>query len=189
MPLKTLVKVGNITNLSDARYCAGMGVDFLGFNVIEGQPQYIPVKTFQDIRGWVSGPRVVAEIYGYQNDVAFEDILSSYAPDLIECSFSEFQVLKSKTQLPFLVKVSAEEVKAIGNDSSVQYLIIDQADLTKIDSASSTPLLVVLQDKIHLDAIVQSGNVKGVVLIGSSEIRPGFKEYDMADVLEALEVD
>ena len=29
MPLKTFVKVGNITNLSDARYCAGMGVDML----------------------------------------------------------------------------------------------------------------------------------------------------------------
>ncbi len=31
MALKTIVKVGNITNLSDARYCAVMGVDMLGF--------------------------------------------------------------------------------------------------------------------------------------------------------------
>ena len=29
--LKTLVKVGEINNLSDARYSAGMGVELLGF--------------------------------------------------------------------------------------------------------------------------------------------------------------
>ncbi len=187
MPLKTLVKVGNITNLSDARYCAGMGVDFLGFNVIDGQSQFIPVNTFQEIRGWVSGPRVVAELYGYNDNVSLADILSNYAPDLIECSFHEFQALRTKTNLPFLVKVSAEEAKAIKSDAAIQYLIIDQSELSKVTTAM--PLLVVLQDKAQLDTVVESGSVKGVVLSGTSEIRPGFKEYDIADVLEALETD
>jgi phosphoribosylanthranilate isomerase len=38
MALKCFVKVGNVTNLSDARYCAGMGVDLLGFPVDAAQP-------------------------------------------------------------------------------------------------------------------------------------------------------
>lgn len=188
MPLKTLVKVGNITNLSDARYCAGMGVDFLGFSVIESQPQFVPVKTFQDIRGWVSGPKVVAELYGYNENISFEDIVSNYAPDAIECSLQEFRLLRTKSRLPFLVKVSAEEAKLIEADPSVEYLIVDQRDLTKV-SSTTLPILVVLQDKTQLDTIIQSGKMKGVVLSGSSEIRPGFKEYDIADVLEALEVE
>ena len=33
--LKTLIKVSNINNLSDARYCAGMGVEMLGFSMDE----------------------------------------------------------------------------------------------------------------------------------------------------------
>ena len=41
MSLQTFVKVGEITNLSDARYCAGMGVDLLGFNVVENTPGYV----------------------------------------------------------------------------------------------------------------------------------------------------
>lgn len=33
MALKTFVKISGVNNLSDARYCAGMGVNQLGFNI------------------------------------------------------------------------------------------------------------------------------------------------------------
>ena len=66
MPLKTFVKVGCITNLSDARYCAGMGVDMLGFRAVESQENYIKPSQFQEIRGWIAGPLVVAEVYGVE---------------------------------------------------------------------------------------------------------------------------
>lgn len=62
MPLKTLVKVGKITNLSDARYCAGMNVDMLGFVTVESRENYLPVKDYQDIRGWVSAERHSGEL-------------------------------------------------------------------------------------------------------------------------------
>ena len=42
--LKTQVKVSSITNLSDARYCAGMGVDLLGFPI-----QEISLEKFTEI--------------------------------------------------------------------------------------------------------------------------------------------
>jgi phosphoribosylanthranilate isomerase len=81
MPLKTIVKVGNISNLSDARYCAGMGVDMLGFRVIDGLPGYIAPQAFQEIRGWISGPKVVAEIYGIDRSDKIPHIVENYAPD------------------------------------------------------------------------------------------------------------
>ena len=37
MALNTLTAVTEINNLSDARYCAGMGVDIIGFNLAAGQ--------------------------------------------------------------------------------------------------------------------------------------------------------
>jgi phosphoribosylanthranilate isomerase len=49
MALKTKVKAGNITNLSDARYCAGMGVDWLGFPADVVNPD-----TFKEITNWVT---------------------------------------------------------------------------------------------------------------------------------------
>ncbi|MFM1835376.1 MAG: hypothetical protein RJA04_63, partial [Bacteroidota bacterium] len=48
--LKTLVKVSAITNLSDARYCAGMGVDLLGFPLGK-----ISIDQFTEIRNWLAG--------------------------------------------------------------------------------------------------------------------------------------
>jgi phosphoribosylanthranilate isomerase len=187
MSLKTLVKVGNITNLSDARYCAGMGVDFLGFTVIEGQPQYVPVKTYQEIRGWVTGPKIIIEMYGFTGQVFFEDLISNYAPDMIECGLSEYTLLQSKTNLPFLVKLDNPNTPQFTNAPA--FLIVNESDLDNIRDYG-VPVLVVLNAKESLNKILTTDNVRGVVLSGSSEIRPGFKEYDdLAEVLEALETE
>src|SRR6516162_4980549 len=55
--LKTKVKVGSVTNLSEARYCAGMGVDFLSFPIASIDP-----KTYREITGWVAGPKFGIEV-------------------------------------------------------------------------------------------------------------------------------
>src|SRR3954471_4938768 len=109
MPLKTLVKVGSITNLSDARYCAGMGVDMLGFGVVEDHDNHIDISLFQQIRGWVSGPQVVAEMYGLKKATDIQAILQNYAPDMVEMTFASYQELKSEIQLPFIVALSSKE--------------------------------------------------------------------------------
>src|SRR5688572_15531110 len=103
MPLKTLVKVGNITNLSDARYCAGMGVDMLGFRVIEGQENFVAPKLFQEIRGWVAGPKVVAELYGYSENLDFNLILKNYAPDFAEFTYAEYLKFRTVISMPCIV--------------------------------------------------------------------------------------
>src|SRR5687767_3639265 len=110
MPLKTLVKVGSITNLSDARYCAGMGVDMLGFRVIEDQENHIPISLFQQIRGWVSGPHVVAEMYGLKKATDIHGLLQNYAPDMVEMTFEEYMLYRTEIQLPFIVYLSKNEL-------------------------------------------------------------------------------
>ena len=75
MSLKLKIKVGNITNLSDARYSAGMGVDWLGFRMDNIDPQ-----TFREITGWVTGPRFVIEIHQPSDLNKAVD----YTPDYLE---------------------------------------------------------------------------------------------------------
>ena len=58
--LKTVVKISNVTNLSDARYCAGMGVEMLGFSIDEAAETYVDLKKFNDIRSWIAGVQIVA---------------------------------------------------------------------------------------------------------------------------------
>lgn len=186
MALKTLVKVGNITNLSDARYCAGMGVDLLGFGAIEGQSDYIDVTLYQQMRGWISGPKIVTELYGISPDTDLGSIIKNYAPDYIEMSITEYPLWESKTQIPFIVSIKADESDLIESKSNVAFVLVDEEDIGKITSRHK--ILVRTHSKENIDKLLASPKVSGFVLSGSPEIRPGFKTYDeLADILEMLE--
>lgn len=53
------LKVCGITELEDARYLAGAGVDYLGFIQHEESPRYAPPSLASDIIEWVHGPSPV----------------------------------------------------------------------------------------------------------------------------------
>jgi phosphoribosylanthranilate isomerase len=193
MPLKTLVKVGSVSNLSDARYCAGMGVEMLGFRVIEGQEHYLSSELYQQIRGWVSGPKFVAEVYGLTPDIDLSVIFKNYVPDFVELDWKAYQQFQHEFTLPCIVSISVEELIAQSQpaNSNIAYWIVDGDTATKeiLDIyKGSIPVLLSIASKDELPLRLAYKNVKGITLNGTSEIRPGFKNYDaLADVLEALD--
>lgn len=189
MPLKTLVKVSHISNLSDARYCAGMGVEMLGFAVTPLQPAYTPPQVFQDIRGWISGPKIVAELYGISGPDAIEGIISDYAPDYVELTYAEYNRFRDFLPLPCIVYLPSgtESEQLPGFDSKIPYLIVDEGFDFK-NSSPSIPVLVKTTSVHSLKEKLQQGILKGVVLEGPKELRPGVTNYDqLGGILEALE--
>ncbi len=51
-------------------------------------------------------------------------------------------------------------------------------------------VLVQLNSGVEIQTMMDTFPIKGFALIGSPEVRPGFKDYgDMADILEQLEID
>jgi phosphoribosylanthranilate isomerase len=183
MALRTLVKIGGVTNLSDARYCAGMGVDLLGFGAIEGQPGFIAASEFREIRGWISGPKIVAEVYGLNNPGELDTVLADYQPDYLEMSVRELTLLRS-VPLPFILSVDSDTVLNEVNSTPAyvqggQYLRTYQH-----------PFIIKIDSNADLRTVENEPAIVGIAMMGSSEIRPGLKSYDhIADVLEALEVD
>jgi len=182
MPLKTLVKVGCITNLSDARYCAGMGVDMLGFRAVEGQENYIKPSQFQEIRGWIAGPLVVAEVYGLKNPDALMTIVESFKPDYLEMGLSE---LSQFSTLPLPLVLAAGENDVLTNlPVQPAYLI------SKNPFKTSFPQLVEVQAKGDVEPLLNIDEVKGIALRGGTELKPGLKDYEaMNEILEFLELD
>ncbi len=189
MALKTLVKVGSITNLSDARYCAGMGVDFLGFRVVPDQANVMAPKTFQEIRGWITGPQIVAELYGVRDRQQLESILVEFQPDFLEFSLEEWEFLAPAPPLPFLLSIKpSDELPA--NMPKPAYLIVNAPDDSFSRFLPQHEILAAVASKIKLDESLTLTGVVGVCLTGGYEIRPGLKaEDELPEILEALEID
>jgi len=53
------VKICGITNLADARYCAGAGADYLGFLQSDASPRYVEPEAARQIIEWVAGVKTV----------------------------------------------------------------------------------------------------------------------------------
>jgi phosphoribosylanthranilate isomerase len=181
MPLKTIVKVGNITNLSDARYCAGMNVDMLGFVTVEGRENYLSAVEYQDIRSWVAGPKIVAQVYGAENKEEISKIINEYKPDYLEMSEHELRLIDNK--LPIILRVSESSVTEFPKAAFV--LKTYKKGMTLQDN-----LLIETNNLKEIVHLIESNSIKGIVLSGSQEVSPGLKDYDnLAEILESLEVE
>ena len=192
MPLKALVKVSKVSNLSDARYSAGMGVEMLGFRVISGQEYYMPPEHFQDIRGWVSGPKIVAELYGVTTHDEIDFVMQTYAPDYFELSYTEYKTFQASLHLPCIVSVPLTDMRTTiitEDEGKVSYLLADEqttcSDLpVKYSALIKISSLETLQEKLSANCF------RGFVLEASAETRPGITNYDdLGEILEALDQD
>ena len=194
MALKTKVKVGKITNLSDARYCAGMGVDLLGFPI--GSAHGIDAKKYKEITDWVSGPLIVAE---WPNDTAenMEEVISSYNVDLVEISVQQLQFVNTLTK-PLIIKLSSEEWahyrdELLRNKSRIAYLLIISSEYVPASlhwkEIKDFPILLSYTDFNYSIHDLLELPIAGIALNGSEEVKPGLKEYThLSEILEILEV-
>ena len=186
-----MVKVGNISNLSDARYCSGMGVDMLGFTVIEGQDMYIDPALYQQLRGWIAGPSIVVELYGINESSKLSEVISNYLPDYLELNAGEILFLPSDITVPLIVtvnnKTDLNNLKS--TEQKIAYVQVKDVDRNMIhDLAKDFPVILSLKSDKDVDAILKDFPVTGIALYGSPELRPGYKEYgDLSEVLEKLE--
>lgn len=62
------VKICGITNLADARYCASLGADYIGFIQHEPSPRYVEPDMAREIIEWVEGPRPVGVFVDVEPD-------------------------------------------------------------------------------------------------------------------------
>jgi len=189
MSLKTKVKAGNITNLSDARYCAGMGVDWLGFPANTIDP-----KTFGEITGWVSGPQFVLEITDHS-------LVEEYQVEFVQINCKELDnSIFSKTRLIVVLALSdwdtSKELIA-KNKHRIEFMVVTHltgdrqrdGDAIKVMSDLVEVYIDLDSAPYSLDEVL-TFDIAGINISGNQELKPGLKDYaELADVLEQLEVD
>jgi len=183
MEERTLIYVNRITNLSDARYCAGMGVDLLGFVIDPASPDYVSPALFQELVGWISGPERVLEV-GH-TAINHDSIRDQYAADYLhipEERLNEFTASAWK----LIVEVSTNsESMASMHKSPVAFWAVH--GIGKPIEDISVPYLTFGPVDSPIRESLNAVGAKGIILSGSRETAPGLKDYDnLSSVLEEL---
>jgi phosphoribosylanthranilate isomerase len=185
-----LVYVSRITNLSDARYCAGMGVNMLGFMVDTSDPDYVSPETYQQLVGWVTGPERVVEMGAAPFDESL--LREQYAPQYLHITSSRLNEWP-RTAWKLIVEVSVDSLPGISNQlksrEDIAFILVPDLNSSLSNQpVKSIPLLsgaIPAQGSVlaHLE---QTG-ASGIVLHGSRESAPGLTDYDhLSRVLEEL---
>jgi phosphoribosylanthranilate isomerase len=185
--LITKVKVGQVTNLSEARYCAGMGVDFLSFPISSIDP-----KTYQEITGWVAGPK-----FGVEIDNSSPSLINEYKTDFIVVpvdridSFLEFQNLIVSLEAGQWPMKKTNLLLAKGR---ILYLELTISSLDELvlgiihEITEDFKILLKPSGSIDTDKLVKMP-VDGLSFDGNAETKPGLKEYPLSEILEKLEAE
>jgi phosphoribosylanthranilate isomerase len=197
--LKTTIKVSNLNNLSDARYCAGMGVEMLGFSMDE-----LDFDKFKEMRGWLAGIQIVGETEAMNVSTILE-LVEKYQPDFLQISnwedVAEIQrigkpiVLKvdfATANLPALFQTTKGFVEYFVLENSDEFGVIDDVTLSQLDAWSfHYPILLGFGVKeSNANDLLEQTQLTGFALKGGNEIRPGFGDSeDLMNILEVLETD
>ena len=195
--LKTQVKVSSIANLSDARYCAGMGVDWLGFPL-----QEISLDRFTEIRNWLAGVQIVGEFTKASTN-QIKEMVATYQPDVIEIDSSVSLVAIQEIEVPKILRVNidSDNLPAIFAASApyvTHFLLVgDSPDsLTGMEAsveiwAAQYSIILGLEiPDADLEEWVAQSSIQGIGLVAGQEDRPGFRDFtDLMTILEKLETE
>jgi phosphoribosylanthranilate isomerase len=205
MALKCLVKVSEVNNLSDARYCAGMGVEMIGYCLDENHPKFIEMARIREIAVWVSGVKVVGEVAG--DDVENINYLAEQLNlDYIQLNhpISLDHITRLKRPLILKLNFDPENIDNIAIElqtmqKHVDFFILESLNFDTVKSfekllhtwcASYKIILGFGVRHEDLDEILNVIKPHGLGLKGGSEIKPGLKNFDeLSEILEALEVE
>lgn len=197
MSLKYFVYVSSVNNLSDARYCSAMMVDYLGFNLDENSQKKISVDNITQISSWINGVKLVGE-FNKSSGSYINKTLQKTDFSLIQIDISNVSVKLNFDYKNIIVKIKdlSEHNNSIlsvlkNNFYETEIIIIEKfnesnriilADLAKKYKVFINPLKSINETK----EILKKYNL-GLHLYGSDEIRPGFKDYDsLSSVLDEI---
>ena len=200
MLLKTRIKINKVTNLHNARYCAGMGVEFIGFPFDLIAANSIEDSTFNEISNWLQGVKYVAEITS--NKIGH---LDEYNINFIQVTDENLANSLNNHQKPIIFKKSLktnldiEKVEKVLENlhKKVEFFLLNifdfnQKAIEKLRKlAKKYPIMLegnITKENINhlIDTIIPYG----IALNSGTEIKTGYNDLDeLSDILEKIELD
>ncbi len=203
--MRKLVKINHVSNLSDARYCAGMGADMLGFALVPDHPHYVNAATLHAITAWVSGVKIVGEInkacipHTFFNDyvVNMIQITEYFSSHILDTTLQKSINTIQKIHISHATAAaSLEETIFSHKKFTIDYFLITsdapsdvQKNLQKQVATIAQSVPIIQSFNITADTIedILALPIQGIALDGEKEMRAGYKSYEkMALILEKV---
>ena len=199
MSLKYFVKVGNVNNLSDARYCSAMGVNQVGFKLSDFGNNDSTIDNIKEIIGWINGVDTVVE---------FENNDIEYINSIVKMELFDFIQLNHKIHIndinidPKKIIISINHIDEfneffiddfIKKFSEISYLIIENVELLTSNQLYkfSNNFKILINPTINFiknEDLINKYSLLGFNLFGSEEIKAGFKDYNsISDTLDLIQ--
>ena len=206
--LKTRIKASPISNLTDARYFAAREVEWLGFCLENGLPDFCPPQQVMAIKEWVEGPRIVGE-FGLQNPEDIKAVVDYLDLDAVQLNqFADFSSVRQQVSVPLIQEIIIESTASLPEFSPEAdiYLLdftknnISWNDLSDAAALSRQQLVdwceeyrILLAIDIARDDLIDfldTVTPYGLNLRGGEEEKVGFKSFEeLDDILDVLEVE
>ena len=197
MSLKYFVYVSSINNLSDARYCSAMMVNYLGFNLDENSKQNLSIDNITEISSWINGVKLVGEFNrsscSYINKTLQKTDFSLIQIDISNvCANLNFDNKNIIVKIKDLSEYNSSILSELKNNfCETKILIIEKFSETNseilADLAKKYKVLINPLKSINITKEFLRKYNLGLHLYGSDEIRPGFKDYDsLSSVLDEI---
>ncbi|HEX8505256.1 MAG TPA: hypothetical protein VF630_07805 [Hymenobacter sp.] len=198
MPHLVPLLIRGINNLSDARYCAGMGADKLTFVLDPALPGHLDTKTVKELAGWVAGVELIGEFHQLSapeiNAISAECSLDAVllygqrtAQELAEIAPPAYLALDLQTALASEASTTA----AAG-------LVVEIPEALTSELVAALRALALRQplwlgpglNPAQAQDLAQQLPLAGLFFPSGDEVKPGLRDFDQLEaVFEALEVD
>ena len=98
-----MIKISSIFDLQDARYCAAVGVNFVGFSIKTTDENKLLPQKIREITAWLSGTKTILE-YDTESAAVLEEMHSTLPYYAVELSEDDWTKVSFLPDLPvFLI--------------------------------------------------------------------------------------
>ena len=175
------ILVRKINHLTDARYFAAMGVDWMSMELNTDPASFMLWHTLKD---WVAGVKLAAEI-DMNDEMLLAKTIIDARPDGMVLEKNNSNELLSELEIFYQVNSTDEIIP--GNEAMI---ILSYSDMMPLESILNIP-----GDKIFLQAIWtidlltnlrMNGYVGGICFMGGDEDQTGMRDYGEIDEMMGI---
>ena len=178
------IKASQINNLTDARYFAALGVEWIGFKLDLSSDDRVEPALFHGIRSWIEGPKIVAEI-GKTPISLFSEVYELNSFDLFQSS----ETLEGRDQI---IPFKPESLEALNTLLPSSVYLLDFQNISEAEIYASIPDLQNLNERLNfiwpapkqnefLKVLLEQVKPYGIEVKGGREEKVGFKSFDELD--------